>query len=122
MNTNVLVVDDSPIVRKMIRMALQQAGVEDGGVTEAENGQTALDRSEERQPDLVLLDINMPVMDGEQFLVALQDRDVDIPIVIVSTERNAKRLARMAGLGARARLPKPFKPEELREMIEKFVN
>ncbi len=116
---NVLIVDDSAIVRRAVRKAVRQAGVSEDRIREAENGQVALDRLDEELPDIVFLDVNMPVMDGEQFLEAIErdGRVRDLTVIIVSTEMNAKRLLRLAELGARARLRKPFEPEQLREIL-----
>jgi len=121
-STSVLIVDDSRILRAAMRKAVRQAGVSDELIREAGDGRSALDQIRLAEPDLVLLDINMPVMDGERFL-----EEVDAAacfhrmcVVIVSTETNAKRLVRMAGLGAKGRLKKPFEPEELVRLIARF--
>lgn len=96
MNCNVLIVDDSPILRTAIKKVVRLAGVPDDRIHEAGNGQEALDVLETIWVDLVLLDLNMPVMDGEQFVVELQKRDVisDVAVVVVSTESNKERLQR----------------------------
>ena len=121
--TKVLIVDDSMIVRKAIRKAVLSAGVSDDGVREAANGQEAIDALDEESADVVFLDINMPVMDGEKFMVELDaaDRARDQFIIVVSTEVNATRLLRMATLGARGRLKKPFEPERLQSLILEAV-
>lgn len=124
MDCKVLVVDDSIILRKAIRKGVVHAGISDESIREAANGKLALDQVNEDRPDLVLLDINMPVMDGEQFLEALSKRDdyAKMTVIVVSTEVNIKRLARLAKLGAKGRLHKPFEPEKLIEMISKHMN
>ncbi|MEM8712361.1 MAG: response regulator [Planctomycetota bacterium] len=124
-NVQVLIVDDSKIVRKAIRKAVNQAGVDDSGIREAEHGQDALERLDEFLPDIVFLDINMPVMNGEEFMEVIDgDRRIDeFSVVIVSTEMNAKRLLKLAKLGAKSRLHKPFAPERIREvMLETIQN
>lgn len=115
----VLIVDDSLIVRKAIAKAAIQSGVDPNLISEAGNGQEALDSLDARPADVVFLDINMPVMNGEEFMVSLDSagRAQDQYIVVVSTEVNAKRLMRMAKMGARGRLKKPFQPERLRELM-----
>ena len=87
MECSVLIVDDSPILRAAIRKVAAMAGVDPARIREAGNGAEALERLEEQPVDLVLLDINMPVMDGEQFVEALQERPHlrDTIIVVVST-------------------------------------
>lgn len=115
----VLIVDDSMIVRKAVRKAVVGAGVDDKNIREAGHGEAALHALDDGPADVIFLDINMPVMDGERFMEVLDEsgRSHRHYVVIVSTEVNAKRLMRMATMGARARLKKPFEPERLRELI-----
>lgn len=122
-HVQVLIVDDSKIVRKAIRKAVIQSGVDESGIREAEHGEDALERLDEFLPDIVFLDVNMPVMNGEEFMVAIdEDRRIEqFAVVIVSTEMNAKRLMRLAQLGARARLHKPFAPERIREVMIEMI-
>jgi two-component system chemotaxis response regulator CheY len=119
MNCNVLVVDDSPVLRAAIRKVAKLAGVEEDQIFEAGNGQEALDVLETVWIDLVLLDLNMPVMDGEEFARRVrQNGDLaDVAIVVVSTEANRERLDRMRALGTLEVLHKPFEPEDLRRII-----
>jgi two-component system chemotaxis response regulator CheY len=119
MNCNVLVVDDSPVLRAAIRKVAKLAGVEEDQIFEAGNGQEALDVLETVWIDLVLLDLNMPVMDGEEFARRVRENDdlADVAIVVVSTEANRERLDRMRALGTLEVLHKPFEPEDLRRII-----
>ncbi len=119
MNCNLLIVDDSPILRMAIKKVAKLAGMDEDHIFEAGNGQEALAVLETVWIDLVLLDLNMPVMDGEQFAVELRKRpDLnDVVIVVVSTESNKKRLDHMQELGAVESLHKPFEPEDLRRLI-----
>ncbi len=119
MSCNILIVDDSPILRKAIRKVATLAGVDENRIHEAGNGREALDVIETVWIDLVLLDLNMPVMDGEQFARELrQNPDFkDVAVVVVSTEANQERLHRMRELGVIESLRKPFKPEDLRKII-----
>ncbi len=123
-NIQVLIVDDSAIVRKAIKKSVIQAGVSEDCIREAEHGAVALERLDESLPDIVFLDVNMPVMNGEEFMVAIDEdgRVEEVAVVIVSTEMNAKRLFRLAQLGARARLHKPFPPERIREVIIDMIS
>ncbi|MEZ6002571.1 MAG: response regulator [Planctomycetota bacterium] len=116
-----MIVDDSPLIRRVIRKAATQAGFQETNIREAENGQVALDQVHISQPDVVLLDINMPVMDGEQFMISIdkEGKYGDMAVLIVSTEVNAARLVRLAGLGAKGRLKKPFEPEELQDLLNR---
>jgi two-component system chemotaxis response regulator CheY len=123
MNCNVLIVDDSPILRMAIRKVVRLAGIEDDRIHEAGNGREALDVLETVWVDLVLLDLNMPVMDGEQFATELKKNPdlADVAVVVVSTEGNRDRLQRMRDLGVMDTLRKPFEPEDLHRLIGKVL-
>ena len=119
MNCNVLIVDDSPILRAAIKKVARLAGFADDRIFEAGNGQEALETLETVWIDLVLLDLNMPVMDGEEFARRLRAHpDLgDVEVVVVSTEANRDRLERMRELGVKHTLRKPFQPEDLCKII-----
>ena len=123
MSCNVLIVDDSPILRKAIKKVVRLAGIKDDRIHEAGNGQEALDILDTVWIDLVLLDLNMPVMDGEQFAQELRRRpDLNgVAVVIVSTEVNKDRLQRLRDLGVVDSLHKPFEPEDLCKLISKVL-
>jgi two-component system chemotaxis response regulator CheY len=121
MDCSVLIVDDSPILRAAIRKVAAMAGIAPEQMREAANGAEAIERLEEAAADLVLLDINMPVMNGEEFVEAIRARPefADVLIVIVSTEANRERLDRLEALGVSESLHKPFEPEALAEIISR---
>lgn len=123
MSCNVLIVDDSPILRKAITKVVKLAGISEDHIHEAGNGQEALDVLETVWVDLVLLDLNMPVMDGEEFAKCMHERDDlgHVAIVVVSTESNRERLDRMKGYGVVEALHKPFEPEDLCRLISKVL-
>ncbi|MDQ7014146.1 MAG: response regulator [Planctomycetota bacterium] len=123
MSCNVLIVDDSPILRKAITKVVKLAGISEDHIHEAGNGREALDVLESVWVDLVLLDLNMPVMDGEEFAKRMHERDDlgHVAIVIVSTESNRERLDRMKSYGVVEALHKPFEPEELCRLISKVL-
>lgn len=116
---HVLIVDDSPILRAAIKKVVKLAGVPEDRIFEAGNGVEALEVLETVWVDLVLLDLNMPVMDGEQFAHELRKRDdmQSVEVVVVSTEANRDRLDRMKALGVERTLRKPFEPEDLCRLI-----
>ncbi|MFT6078119.1 MAG: two-component system chemotaxis response regulator CheY [Planctomycetota bacterium] len=120
MNYRILIVDDSPLLRATARRAVLQAGACPSQIREAPNGQEALAALRESPADIVLLDINMPVMDGFQFVEekAKDPSLADVRVALVTTEGNKKRLARMTELGVKHYLRKPFEPEELRALVE----
>ena len=120
---NVLLVDDSPAMRSFVRRVLALAGFELGKCLEAGNGREALDVLRAEWVDVILTDINMPVMDGEELARQLAADDVlrSIPILVVSTDCTQVRIDRMLALGARGYVTKPFTPEALGEQLEQVL-
>lgn len=114
-----LIVDDSPAMRAVVRRVLAMTGLPVDGCWEAANGQEALDLLANQSVDLILTDINMPSMDGEQFVARLQTLDAcrDIPVLVVSSAQTELRAQRLLALGARGFVKKPFLPETLREQL-----
>jgi two-component system chemotaxis response regulator CheY len=119
MNYRILIVDDSPLLRATARRAVLHAGVPAAGVREARDGREALEQLAREPVDIVLLDINMPVMDGYQFVEekAKNPAWAGVKVALVTTEGNRKRLERMTELGVVHYLRKPFEPEDLRELV-----
>lgn len=120
MNGNILIVDDSPILRKAIRKSVVMAGLPATAIFEAGNGQEALDLIAKSPFEVILLDLHMPVMDGEQFATVWSKRPElrHIMIVVVSTESNIERINRLKALGVHTFLPKPFEPEALAKLVK----
>lgn len=121
MNERILAVDDSFSVRKLLEYALKARGYE---VITAADGQEALEKLTAGAFDLVILDINMPRMDGFTFLrkVKLDLKKRDLPVLMLTTEGQPEDKDRAIGLGATAYVVKPFKPTELVEAAEKVLN
>ena len=115
----ILVVDDSSIVRKTILRTLGLTGIEIDEILEAENGQEALDVLGKKKVDLVFLDINMPVMNGVEFMENLSKDEIlsQIPVVVFSTEGSRERLDYLQKLGVKQNLRKPTPPEILARTI-----
>lgn len=120
---SVLVVDDSPIMRKMVIHSLKVAGFELSAIEQAAHGGEALSVLARVQPDLVLCDVHMPAMDGVQLVrtLAEQGRIASLPVVMISSERNDAQQAELVGLGARAYLHKPFYPEALGKVVRQVL-
>jgi len=118
MALNILVVDDSSVMRAIIIKTLHLSQLPMGEVHEAANGQEALKVLDGNWIDLALVDINMPVMDGEEMINRLRQNPAtsDLPIIIVSTEGSESRKETLAQKGARF-VHKPFTPETLRDAI-----
>ena len=123
MALNVLVVDDSSITRRMIIKTLDLAGIPVDEVYEAGNGREGLGVLEEHWIDLVLADINMPVMDGEEMINRLRDNPAwaDIPLIVVSTEGSETRIERLQQKGVKDFVHKPFQPETIRDVVRKAL-
>lgn len=116
----ILAIDDSPTLRKLLRYYLSKKGYH---VSEANNGKTGLDFISQEPFDLVILDMNMPVMNGAQVLKELKKRDdFSVPILILSADREEKSQAEGIALGASYYLTKPFKPVEVVNRIEDIFN
>jgi two-component system chemotaxis response regulator CheY len=117
----VLVVDDSALIHQMYRLVLNRYNCT---IADAMNGQEALDvLAVQADIELILLDINMPVMNGLQFMEKAGAMGIvkKIPIIIISTEGKEEDTIRGLKLGARGYLKKPFHPAGLHEMIEKII-
>lgn len=117
---NILVVDDSRTVRKMISRAIEIAGVDVNELREAGDGEEALRILREKWIDLVLTDINMPRMDGMQLVDEMWSDDLlrQIPVIVVSTEGSEQRIAELWEKGIRGYLRKPFTPENIKAAVE----
>lgn len=118
----VLIVDDSKLIHQMYRLVLMR--YKGCALLDAMNGLEALDiLSRENGIDLILLDINMPVMNGVQFMEKLKKDGLyrHIPIVVISTEGKEEDTIRAMKLGAWGYIVKPFKSEALYELLEKVI-
>lgn len=109
----VLVVDDEPDIRRIANLALRKLGGHE--TLEAENGMEALRIAAEQQPDLILLDVMMPLMDGPTTLAALKKNPetAEIPVIFLTAKAIHSEVARFKQLGAIATLTKPFDPMQL---------
>jgi two-component system chemotaxis response regulator CheY len=123
MAISVLIVDDSPAMRAFIRRVLEVSGLETRLCLEAGDGQEALEILRDHQVDVVLSDINMPRMSGEQFVEQLSVMNVlkTLPVIVVSTDSTEARMRQMLALGARGYVRKPFTPERLKQEIERVL-
>ena len=116
---NILVVDDSSIVRKALRKTIGLSNVDVGEWLEAENGEVALGVMEHKWVDIVFLDINMPVMNGIEFMKRLRANTTygQTPVVVVSTEGSKERIEELQSMGIRSYLRKPVTPEAVVDVV-----
>lgn len=116
-----LIVDDSAVMRKVIERALRQAGLELSEVLQASNGEEALQLLRENGSplSLILSDINMPVMDGLQFLETRRQENLaeGVPVVMITTEGNESFVLRAIAAGAQGYICKPFTAEQVKVRV-----
>jgi two-component system, chemotaxis family, chemotaxis protein CheY len=114
-----LIVDDSSVMRKIVERSLRQAGVELEKVLEAGNGAEALTALSQDQVDLILCDINMPVMDGLEFVRSLStvENAKGVPVVMITTEGSETHVVQALSAGARGYIRKPFTCEQVKEHV-----
>lgn len=115
----ILIVDDSSVMRKIVERALRQSGIELSEVLEASNGAEALTEVQKGGLDMIFSDINMPVMDGLEFLKNLAGVEAakGVPVVMITTEGSEARVVEALSAGAKGYLRKPFTPEQVKERI-----
>jgi len=115
---NVMLVDDSGLMRKMILKTLRLCGFELGEIYEAANGQEGLKTLEGKKIDFALVDIHMPVMGGEEMVEKMRQnpQTEKMPVIFVSSDSSAERIEMLMKKGA-GFVNKPFDPEALREAI-----
>jgi two-component system, chemotaxis family, chemotaxis protein CheY len=114
-----LIVDDSSVMRKIVERSLRQAGVELESILEAGNGAEALAAVGKNRVDLILCDINMPVMDGLEFVRSLGtvENAKGVPVVMITTEGSESHVVQALSAGARGYIRKPFTPEQVKEHV-----
>lgn len=118
MNKKILVIDDSPTLRKLLRFYLKKKGYE---VHEAHNGRVGLEAIDKEVFDFIILDMDMPVMNGAQVLEKLtQMVDFNVPVLILSADKAQESKATGMSLGASYYITKPFKPLEVVSRIEEI--
>lgn len=119
--SRILIADDRPSSRELLRLVLERAGYD---VTEAEDGKAALERAHDSSPDLILLDLQMPEMDGYQVLAALRSdpRFRAMPILALTASAMRGDRERILGAGFTDYLAKPAGPEILRDTVARLLN
>jgi len=123
MESDILVVDDSAAIRKILQRVLRQTGMSIRTIHEAGDGQEALEALKNNRIDLVLTDINMPKMDGLQFLAAMKSMAHcrNIPVVMITTEGGETKVAEAVRLGASGYVRKPFTADQIKEKLAGFL-
>ncbi len=119
MALDVMIVDDSAAIRKILQRVLVQTDIQLGTVLEAGDGQEALNTLGDRKVGLILSDINMPIMDGLQFLAQLKANPVhkSVPVVMITTEGSQQKVLEAVQLGAAGYVKKPFTADQIKEKL-----
>ena len=117
----ILTVDDSKVVRTMVARHLQPFGVQ---VVEAQNGKEGVDMALQHKPDLILLDVTMPVMDGKQCLTELRGNAITkgIPVIMLTAESGRDLVVEIAKLGVNGYIVKPFQKDTFEKEVTKVLN
>ena len=118
-----LIVDDSSVMRKIVERALRQAGLDALVVHEAGSGTEGLDLLRAKPVDLILSDINMPSMDGLEFLRQLRSQNLapGVPVVMITTESSEEHVKQAIQAGAQGYIRKPFTAEQVKERVLPLV-
>ncbi|HHL73281.1 MAG TPA: response regulator [Bacteroidetes bacterium] len=116
-----LVADDSSTIRKLISLTLKSRGTK---VVTASDGMEALELLPTLDVDLIITDLNMPNIDGYEFIRIVRENDYyqDVPIIILSSEKEKEDIERGIAAGANSYLVKPFVPEKLQSEVEKYLS
>jgi len=122
--TRIVIADDSATARMFIRRCLEIIGLGDAEFVEAENGKAALAATKMAKTDLLLSDLNMPVMDGETLLKWVRSSPglIDLPVVIITSAGNSAKERELMKLGALKVLNKPVTPPMLMEALTQFLD
>ncbi|HMA61436.1 MAG TPA: response regulator [bacterium] len=123
MSLNVLIVDDSTVVRKIISKTLKLTGIPINEFHDASNGKEALEVLNDEWIDIVFTDINMPVMGGVKMIEKMNQDGMmqTIPVIVISTEGSETRIEQLSQQGVKAYLRKPVTPEKLRDVVKDIL-
>ncbi|MCK4623119.1 MAG: response regulator [Desulfuromonadales bacterium] len=119
----IIIADDSATARMFIKRCLQIIGLGDAEIVEAEHGKEALAAAKEQCPDILLTDLNMPVMDGETLLkwVKASPKLCELPVIIITSAGNPAKEAQLLELGARQVINKPVSPPVMMNALKDFL-
>ncbi len=119
-----LIVDDSSVMRKIVERSLRQAGLDPLVVFEAGSGTEGLEVLRGKSVDLILSDINMPSMDGLEFLRQLREQNLapGVPVVMITTESSEEHVKQAIMAGAQGYIRKPFTAEQVKERVLPLIH
>jgi two-component system chemotaxis response regulator CheY len=118
----ILVVEDSPAMRQLLSFAMKR--IQGSKVVEATDGVDALKKLSSEKVDIIIADINMPIMDGLKLLSLVRDNTAykDIPVIIVTTEGAEEDRKRALAIGANDYLTKPIQTQELIKLVSRYIS
>ncbi len=114
----VLIADDAAFIRMKLKKVLEELGLQ---VVEAANGLEAVKQYQERKPDLVLMDISMPEMDGLNALKAIMEADANARVVMVSALGQESIVMQALQIGAKDFVVKPFQPDQIKQVVQRWL-
>ncbi len=114
-----LIIDDSSVMRKIVERSLRQAGLESLVVFEAGSGNEALQILKSKEVDIILSDINMPSMDGLEFVRQLHTQQLapEVPVVMITTESSEEHVKQAIQAGAKGYIRKPFTADQVKQRV-----
>ncbi|RLB44248.1 MAG: response regulator [Deltaproteobacteria bacterium] len=123
MGFNVLIVDDSRVMRSVLKKTMQMCGFNVGQILEAGDGREALEVLKTNWVDLVVTDYNMPQMNGLELIEEMKRDEVlsGIPVIVVTTEGSEQKIKALLDKGASDYLQKPFTPEQMKSKLNRLV-
>ena len=123
-NLRVLVVDDSNLARQHICKVIGEMGIRDDNIVLAEDGKDALDKFADTEFDLIITDLNMPIMDGNELIEHIRNESAhpSIPIMMVTSESNNARLEQVQQAGVSALCDKPFEAGHVKQLLSRMMD
>ena len=120
----IIIADDSATARMFIKRCLEIIGLGEAEFVEADDGKAALNAAKEKVPDLLLTDLNMPIMDGETLLkwVKASPKLCEVPVIIITSAGNPAKEDQLLKLGARKVLNKPISPPVMMDALADFID
>jgi two-component system chemotaxis response regulator CheY len=120
----IIIADDSATARMFIKRCLEIIGLGDAEMIEADHGKGALNAAKEQVPDLLLTDLNMPVMDGETLLkwVKASPKLCEVPVIVITSAGNPAKETQLLKLGARRVINKPVSPPVMLDALSDFLD